>query len=191
MVCLTISVKRNTALSAVLWSGHVVGHSEANLSVMETISHAGSGGSPKRFLRIYSNPWPPSFNELNCIVPLADNACSGLFFGRRVKERQIDFRLLKKWVRLCLRWHDEDCERLIFESEEAAVLPYFKVIDVQRQCVVDTPLESRYIFLATKASILELQKPGSLALLSEKNTYDYQRCYTPSSKAWGALSLGR
>lgn len=155
-----------------------------------------------RFLRIYSNPWPPSFNELNRIVPLADNASSGLFFGRRVKERQIDFRLLKKWVRLCLRWHDEDCERLIFESEEAAVLPYFKVIDVQRQCVVDTPLESRYMalsyvwgsaksFLATKASILELQKPGSLALLSEKNTYDYQRCYTPSIKAWGALSLGR
>ncbi len=132
-----------------------------------------------RALKVYARPWPLSFNEQNRIVPLADNASSGLFFGRRVKERQIDFRLLKKWVRWCQRWHDRGCERLIFESEEALVPPYFKVIDVRRQCVVDTSLGSRYLalsyvwgsaqsLLATKTNILELQKPGSLALLSER-----------------------
>lgn len=126
-----------------------------------------------RFLLVYSNPWPPSFNELNRIVPIADNAGSGLFFGRRVKERQID--LLKKWVRLCLRWHDEDCERLIFESEEAAVLPYFKVIDVQRQCVVDTPLESRYMTPGVRPKAFSLRRP---AFLSCRNPKKYLRLST-------------
>lgn len=66
------------------------------------------------------------FNELRGIVQLGENASLGFLFARRFEAWQIDTSdYRKKWLRLC-----QGCERLSFETEEATVPPYFKIIDV-------------------------------------------------------------
>lgn len=145
-------------------------------------SIATAEGFKVRVLCICASPWPPSFNELNRLVLVADDAPtpSPLFFGRLLKEDQVNFKLIKKWLRLCKTWHGRDCDRLIFKSKETPwQLPFFKVIDVWNQCVVDAPANCKYValsyvwgsaksFQATKTNISGLAKRGSLKENSRK-----------------------
>ena len=112
-----------------------------------------------------------TFEVFHALVPFADN--ERLFFGRRIKERQVDFELLKNWLGWCQEWHGESCDKPIFDSKETKMPPYFKVIDVHKQCIVDVSLDSRYLALsyvwgsvkplsAIKSNIHDLQQPGSL-----------------------------
>ncbi len=128
--------------------------------------------------RTFSSPEPRSpalFAEKNRLVPMV----AGKGFGRQVKAPQVDFKLLKMWLRSCQKWHVGVCDDLIFGSVDDTGLPYFKVIDVWKQCVVNASIECRYFalsyvwgsaksFLTTKADILHLERPGSLAERAEK-----------------------
>lgn len=127
-----------------------------------------------------ASTWPASFNEFGRLVLLADDAPSPLFFGRLLKENQVNFRLIKKWLRLCKTWHGSDCDSLILSAEEVPwQLPFFKVIDVWNQCVVDAPVNCKYValsyvwgsakpFQATKSNISSLAKRGSLKEISKE-----------------------
>lgn len=112
-----------------------------------------------------------TFEVFHALVPFADD--EKIFFGRRIKERQVDFELLKNWLRCCQEWHGDSCDKPIFEIKEVKMPPYFKVIDVYKQCIVDVPPHSRYLALsyvwgsvkplsAIRSNILDLQQPGSL-----------------------------
>lgn len=116
-----------------------------------------------------------TFEVFHALVPFADD--EKLFFGRRIKERQVDFELLKNWLRCCQEWHRDSCDKPIFEIKEVKMPPYFKVIDVYKQCIVDVPPHSRYLALsyvwgsvkplsAITSNILDLQQPGSLIAYS-------------------------
>lgn len=126
-----------------------------------------------RNLRISSRPWPPSFNEFNRLTILADDAPNGqqLFFGRRIVETSIDIKLVKKWMKLCQRWHGEDCQQLSTSNWEFP--SNFRVVDAWTRCVVDAPSTCKYlalsyvwgrveVFKLTTNNLDELQTAGGL-----------------------------
>jgi hypothetical protein len=102
-----------------------------------------------RCLRLSAQPWPPSFNEFNRLIPLADNIpnSNGLFFGRRIKETSVDVKRIKQWMRLCQRWHGEDCEEPT-ASPHSSFPTNFRVIDAWNRCIVPAPPNCKFLALS-------------------------------------------
>lgn len=85
--------------------------------------------------------------------------------------RQLDYALVKKWVSWCELHHGSQCR----PRHQLLEIPVLRVIDVLKNCVVDTSTESRYIALSyvwgstrilrlTTANQSDLYKEGSLNL---------------------------
>jgi hypothetical protein len=112
-----------------------------------------------RCLRISAQPWPPSFNEYNRLTILADDVPEGqqLFFGRRIAETPIDVKLVKKWMKLCQRWHGEDCQQLL-TSPNWEFPSNFRVLDAWARCVVQAPSSCRYLALSYVWGLVEVFK---------------------------------
>ncbi|MCJ1247930.1 hypothetical protein MMC30_005145 [Trapelia coarctata] len=127
-----------------------------------------------RSLRISAEPWPLSFNEFNRLTILADDVPDGqqLFFGRGIMETRIDVKLVKKWMKLCQRWHGEGCQQL--STTLSLEFPSnFRVLDTWARCVVQAPSACRYlalsyiwgaveVFKLTTKNLDELQAAGGL-----------------------------
>ena len=108
------------------------------------------GNEPEvRCLRVCAQPWPPSFNEFNRLIPLADDFPDpeGLFFGRTIKETTINVKRIKKWMKLCQRWHEEDCEQLS-ASLDWDFPSNFRIIDAWDRCIVQTPPGCKFVALS-------------------------------------------
>lgn len=112
-----------------------------------------------RSLRVSAELWPHPFNEFNRLTILADDVPDGqqLFFGRRIAEKRIDVKLVKKWMKLCQRWHGENCQQLStplkweFPSN-------FRVLDTWDRCVVQAPSACRYLALSYVWGVVEVFK---------------------------------
>ena len=134
----------------------------------------GGDGPEVRCLRVSSQPWPPSFNEFNRLVPLADSLSSskGLFLGRKIKNTSINVKCIKKWMKLCQKWHNEDCEQPSaslnweFPSE-------FRMVDAWDRRIVQAPPDCKFLVLSyvwgpigvfklLKENLPDLQAKGAL-----------------------------
>lgn len=117
----------------------------------------GGNGPEVRCLRVRPQPWPPSFNEFNRLIPLADDIPDpeGLFFGRNVKETPINVKRIKKWMKLCQKWHDEDCE------QPSASLDWefpsnLRMIDAWDRCIVQAPPSCKFLVLSYVWGLVEV-----------------------------------
>lgn len=112
-----------------------------------------------RCLQVDTRPWQSSFNEYNRLTILADDVPDGqqLFFGRRIAETPIDVKLIKKWMKLCQRWHGEDCEQLS-TSSEWEFPSSFRVVDAWARCIVEAPPACKYLALSYVWGLVEVFK---------------------------------
>jgi len=67
--------------------------------------------------------------------------------GREVSGGQVDPAQVKKWLEMCQAAHTEDCPSPPLDSHEVS-LGSFRLIDVNRQCVVDASIRSTYAALS-------------------------------------------
>ena len=131
-------------------------------------------GPEVRCLRLRSQPWPPSFNEFNRLIPLADDfpGSESLFFGREIKDTPINVKRIKKWMKLCQKWHEEDCEQLS-ASLDWKFPSNFRMIDAWDRCIVQVPPGRKFLVLSyvwgrikvfklLKDNLPELQVKGAL-----------------------------
>ncbi|RMZ89260.1 hypothetical protein DV736_g3502, partial [Chaetothyriales sp. CBS 134916] len=102
-----------------------------------------------RCLRVSAQPWPPSFNEFNRLIALADDTpdLDGLFLGRRIKETPISIKRIKQWMKLCQKWHGEDCEQLS-TSLDWEFPSNFRVIDAWDRRIVQAPQGCKFLALS-------------------------------------------
>jgi hypothetical protein len=71
-------------------------------------------------------------------------------FGR-VVESQVDFELLKRWLRLCEDNHKLECapvSGVIRTADTKLGLKTLRVIDVEKMCIVDAKVGCRYLTLS-------------------------------------------
>ncbi len=100
--------------------------------------------------------------------PFTDSA---LNLGRKLQGSRTDFGLLKEWLHLCDETHS-----VLNESDSALTeLPNkFRVVDIQKRCLVQVPKNCRYValsyiwgdtamFRTLQDNKLELEKAGSLS----------------------------
>ena len=93
-----------------------------------------------------------------------------------------NWKLIKEWLRICREGHSDHCQGTT--SFEPLKRPA-RVIDVQNNCIVETPPSCEYITLsyvwgsktlqkpmqtATKSSICSLSEPGALSRIDLQNT---------------------
>ena len=99
-----------------------------------------------------------------------------LFHGRDIDPARVNISLARDWLSLCETRHGQLCEEPAFESKDA--LPTITpknlfVLDVQNMCLCLLPQGGRYValsycwsdkntFVATRSTVVELLKPGSL-----------------------------
>jgi Heterokaryon incompatibility protein (HET) len=109
----------------------------------------GGDGPEVRCLRVRPQPWPPSFNEYNRLIPLADDlpGPEGLFFGRKIQDTPINVKHIKKWMKLCQKWHEEDCEQLS-TSLDWEFPSNFRMIDAWDRCIVRAPPGCKFLVLS-------------------------------------------
>jgi hypothetical protein len=70
--------------------------------------------------------------------------------GRLVKEEEISIPLLREWISCCDSWHGKECGH---EPEDIIHLHlpetvHFRLVDVQRQCIVQAPRSAEYVALS-------------------------------------------
>lgn len=102
-----------------------------------------------RCLSIFPQP-PASFpNLLNRLTILGEDVPDGqqLFFGRRIAQKPINVKLVKKWMKLCQRWHGKDCQQLS-TSLDWKFPSNFRVIDAWARCIVAAPSACKYLALS-------------------------------------------
>jgi hypothetical protein len=128
-----------------------------------------------RRLRVSATPWLPSWPESNSITILSDDAPGGtqLFFGRKIRERQIDIKLIKKWLHKCQKWHGDECDTNLSTEWHSALPPILRVIDTWAMCIDEISYESKFlalsyvwgrsdVFKLTTENLAALQKPAAL-----------------------------
>ena len=126
-----------------------------------------------RRLLIYSDP--QAFKD-GYIVLLADDAPTREFLGRRIASHDLlDPQQLRRWLHDCETTHGKECEEsLVHPDLLGAPKGAFRAIDVDKMCIVETPLSARYVALSylwgknfnqlftTTKNLAKLSQPGAL-----------------------------
>ena len=126
-----------------------------------------------RRLLIYSDP--QAFKD-GYIVLLADDAPTREFLGRRIASHDLlDPQQLRRWLHDCETTHGMECEEsLVHPDLLGAPKGAFRAIDVDKMCIVETPLSARYVALSylwgknfnqlftTTKNLAKLSQPGAL-----------------------------
>ena len=101
-----------------------------------------------------------------------------VFHGRKIGQRQVDFRLVKRWLYICENTHGSLCgttESYELDGIGGMTAPKdLFVIDVGRMCICKSPPRARYLalsycwptkydpFTTTQSNVLEMLAPRSL-----------------------------
>ncbi|KAI5777175.1 heterokaryon incompatibility protein-domain-containing protein [Geopyxis carbonaria] len=145
-------------------------------------------GWQTRYLHVNASPWPLGFNLMNRISPLARDVPGQrpLFFGRLVRDAQVDFRLVRKWLRMCEMHHDHGGDSgapgavdTQMQDQDPRSLPFFRLIDVKRWCIVPAPRTCKYYalsyvwgrvenFTARRENVALLERRGGLRQVKNK-----------------------
>lgn len=151
----------------------------------------GGDGPEVRCLRARAQPWPPLFNEFNRLIPLADDlpGTEGLFFGRKVQDTPINIKLIKKWMKLCQRWHEKDCEQFSASLDHGFPLN-FRIIDAWDRCIVRAPPGCRFLALSYVWGLVKVFKllEGNLPELQVKEALNKIWRHLPKT-IQGAMTL--
>lgn len=136
---------------------------------------AGSDAPTVRCLGVRANPWPSGFNELNRLIPLAEDVTdsNGLFFGRKIGADRFNVKLMKKWIKSCRRWHGQHCDASLTDQKRG-MSSRFKILDTWTRCLVLAPPNCTYLalsyvwgqrkfFTLTSSNIRNLERPGGLS----------------------------
>lgn len=102
-----------------------------------------------RCLRIEVDSWTPFINSYNHLTLLDSDAPDGqnIFFGRRYSEKQINIKRIKKWIRLCQKWHGKDCQDPSDEFD-TNYPPTFRLVDAWDRCIVEALSPCTYLALS-------------------------------------------
>ncbi|KAK0652325.1 heterokaryon incompatibility protein-domain-containing protein [Cercophora newfieldiana] len=99
------------------------------------------------------------------------------FFGRRLKERQIDFSLVRNWMQQCAHWHGVECRpsRTNWKAGSSADngVPFIRLLDLSENCLIETHSPGPFVclsyvwgrapvFKTLQGNIEQLKQPGSL-----------------------------
>ncbi|KAK1835138.1 heterokaryon incompatibility protein-domain-containing protein [Podospora conica] len=110
------------------------------------------------------------------VVPLDSGGPSPptLFFGREIKESQLDISLARNWIRQCSHWHGADCHprRQSWKTTDDNV-PFIRLLDLTDNCLIETSSPGSFVclsyvwgrapvFKTLQGNVEEMKKPGSL-----------------------------
>lgn len=108
-------------------------------------------------ITIASDRAPPGCS-VEVELQAVDNALtmSGIYgderlLSRRPRERlmQIDWDLVKVWFSHCARFHGGQCRQdMVQKDENESYVPFFRLIDVRRGCIVDAQADWSYVALS-------------------------------------------
>lgn len=126
-----------------------------------------------RRLLVYSDP--QAFKD-GYLVLLANDAPSREFFGRRITSPDLlDPDQIRQWIRDCETTHGQECdESLVHPDLLGQPKNVFRVVDVDKMCIVETSQSSRYVALSylwgknfsqlftTSKNLARLSQPGAL-----------------------------
>jgi hypothetical protein len=87
------------------------------------------------------------------------------FFGRRVNQDQVDFRLIRSWLPRCQRVHNRSCEE---PGEAAKRRPQLRVIDTFTRKVISASPDCKYVALSY---VWGRKAEGKHVELKEKDIY--------------------
>ena len=108
------------------------------------------------------------------IIPVGRSAQAGAHCGRLVDPSGLDYSMIKNWLTLCEHLHQDACPISSRLREQRALrLPRLRVVDVLKDCLVDIPLQQKYVALSyvwgsaqlpklVKAELPSLIKHGAL-----------------------------
>lgn len=144
------------------------------------IDGKGSEGSSLFYLEISTSPalyrrdlysWSGRINQ-NWLLPkiqlISDKSSEKKLpsgHGRIVPAKNVNFTLLNRWLSLCNHLHPELSQDTF--SSPAEVFSHLRVIDVNRQCIIDAPKDCMYLALSYvwgQGKVLTLSRENRIAL---------------------------
>jgi len=83
-------------------------------------------------------------------IELVDDASTSQFLhGRLLNENGVDIEQVQGWIRRCREWHGNWHQRKYYDiPDHPRTMPSFKVIDVQKQCLISLPEGEEYVALS-------------------------------------------
>ncbi|KAH0534113.1 hypothetical protein FGG08_007287 [Glutinoglossum americanum] len=90
--------------------------------------------------------WAGTFkSRILQMFPSGQTLDNSKYFSGRMVESEVDFGLCRSWLQLCSDSHQDSCQE---EAMDRGRLVGFRLVDVNRRCVVEAPAGAQYVALS-------------------------------------------